>query len=328
MKMKPMFTKLAWGSLFYNMLVILWGAFVRATGSGAGCGSHWPFCNGEVIPQAPQIETIIEFIHRVSSGLVIVPALVLFVWAWQKTPKKSFLRRSTAGIVFFTLTEALVGAGLVLFHLTGTDDSITRAVVIVIHLLNTFLLLVCLALTAWWATYGEPVGWHWKGLSSTLLLIVVSAMVFVGASGAITALGDTLFPATSLAQGLQQDASSSAHFLIRLRVYHPLMAFLLAIFGGLVFRWLRSKETNPLTRRLISGVMVLFGLQLFLGGFNVILLAPTWMQLVHLFVTDLIWTGVVLVFSLNLGRFSGQFAARVIDQQSDQPVPEKVVGHI
>ena len=139
MKMKPMFTKLAWGSLFYNMLVILWGAFVRATGSGAGCGSHWPFCNGEVIPQAPQIETIIEFIHRVSSGLVIVPALVLFVWAWQKTPKKSFLRRSTAGIVFFTLTEALVGAGLVLFHLTGTDDSITRAVVIVIHLLNTFL---------------------------------------------------------------------------------------------------------------------------------------------------------------------------------------------
>ena len=306
MKMKSSsFMKVAWGALFYNMLVILWGAFVRASGSGAGCGSHWPFCNGEVIPQSPQIETTIEFIHRVSSGLVIIPALVLLVWAWRKTPKKSWLRLSTAGIVAFTLSEALVGAGLVLFHLTGTDDSVTRAVVIVIHLLNTFLLLACLGLTAWWATFAEPVGWRWKGTSSTMLLIVVCAMVFVGASGAITALGDTLFPATSLAQGLQQDVSSSAHFLIRLRVYHPILAFMLAVFGGLVFRWLRNKETNPLTKRLISGVMVLFGLQLFLGGFNVILLAPTWMQLVHLFVTDLIWTGVVLVFSLNLSRFPG-----------------------
>jgi heme A synthase len=303
-KMTPLFSKIAWGALFYNILVILWGAFVRATGSGAGCGSHWPLCNGEVIPQSPQIETIIEFIHRISSGLVIIPALVLLVWAWRMIPHKSLLRWSTAGIVFFTLTEALVGAGLVLFRLTGTDDSVTRAVVIVIHLLNTFLLLACLALTAWWATYEEPAGWSWKGLSSLLLVIVVFAMGLVGASGAITALGDTLFPATSLAHGLEQDASSSAHFLIRLRVYHPLLAFVLALFGGLVFRWLREKERNPLTKRLGSGVMMLFGLQLLLGGFNVILLAPTWMQIIHLLVTDFIWIGVVLVFSLNLSRFS------------------------
>jgi heme A synthase len=179
-----------------------------------------------------------------------------------------------------------------------------RAVVIVIHLLNTFLLLACLGLTAWWATYGEPAGWVWKGRSSAMLLIVVMAMVLIGASGAITALGDTLFPASSLAQGLQQDVSSTAHFLIRLRVYHPILAFGLAVFGGLVFRWLREKEKNPLTGKLVSGVMILFGLQLLLGGFNVILLAPTWLQLVHLMVTDLIWTGVVLVFSLNLSNFT------------------------
>ena len=115
-----------------------------------------------------------------------------------------------------------------------------------------------------------------------MLVIVVIAMVLVGASGAITALGDTLFPATSLAQGLQQDVSSSAHFLIRLRVYHPLLAFALAVFGGLVFRWLLKNETEPLARRVVSGVMVLFGAQLLLGGFNVILLAPIWMQMVHL----------------------------------------------
>ncbi len=304
MKRKELFTRVAWGALFYNMLVILWGAFVRATGSGAGCGAHWPFCNGEVIPQSPQIETIIEFIHRVSSGLVIVPAVFLLVWAWRNSSKRSLVRLSTAGVMLFTLTEGLVGAGLVLFGLTGTDDSVMRAVVIVIHLLNTFFLLACLGLTAWWATYGEPTGWAWKGRSSAMLLIVVMAMVLIGASGAITALGDTLFPASSLAQGLQQDVSPTAHFLIRLRVYHPILAFGLAVFGGLVFRWLREKEKNPLTRKLVSGVMILFGLQLLLGGFNVILLAPTWMQLVHLMVTDLIWTGVVLVFSLNLSFFS------------------------
>jgi len=309
MKINPLFKKIAWGALFYNMLVVLWGAFVRATSSGAGCGGHWPFCNGEVIPQSPQIGTVIEFIHRVTSGLVIILAVVIFVWVWRATSKKSWLRWSAAGVLLFTITEALVGAGLVLFHLTGTDDSVTRAVVIVIHLLNTFLLLACLALTAWWASFGEPVALTWKGFPSWLLLIVVSAMILVGASGAITALGDTLFPATSLAQGLQQDASTSAHFLIRLRVYHPLLAFSLAVFGGLVFRWLRGKETNPLTKRLVSGVMLLFGLQLLLGGFNVILLAPIWMQIIHLFITDLIWTGVVLVFSRNLSVFSRQFIA-------------------
>ncbi|MEZ4640810.1 MAG: COX15/CtaA family protein [Caldilineaceae bacterium] len=42
--------KYSWGVLFYNLLVIMWGAYVRATGSGAGCGRHWPVCNGEVIP--------------------------------------------------------------------------------------------------------------------------------------------------------------------------------------------------------------------------------------------------------------------------------------
>ncbi len=115
MKINPLFKKIAWGALFYNMLVVLWGAFVRATSSGAGCGGHWPFCNGEVIPQNPQIGTVIEFIHRVTSGLVIILAVVLFIWVWKATSKKSWLRWSAAGVLLFTVSEALVGAGLVLF---------------------------------------------------------------------------------------------------------------------------------------------------------------------------------------------------------------------
>ncbi len=47
------FSRYAWGVLLWNVLVALWGAYVRATGSGAGCGSHWPTCNGEILPRAP-----------------------------------------------------------------------------------------------------------------------------------------------------------------------------------------------------------------------------------------------------------------------------------
>ncbi len=297
------FTRVTWGALAFNIMVILWGAYVRASSSGNGCGSHWPLCNGELFPQSAQSATGIEFIHRVSSGMVVILAVMLFIWAWRKQDRKSLLRWSTGGVLLFTITEALVGAALVLFHLTGTNESVERAVVIVIHQVNTFMLLASLALTAWWSTFGEPRGFGWKGSSSGLLLAAVLGLVFLGGSGAITALGDTLFPATSLTQGFQQDSSSSVSFLLRLRIYHPLAAVTLAIYGGLILRWLREKETNPLAKRLVSGVMGLFCLQLVLGGFNVVLLAPEWLQMIHLLVMDLIWTGSVLVFSLNLSCF-------------------------
>jgi heme A synthase len=94
--------------------VILWGAFVRATGSGAGCGSHWPLCNGELVPRAPQVETVIEFIHRATSGLAFLLVLGLFVLAWRVYPKGDLVRRAAALSFLFIVTEALVGAGLVL----------------------------------------------------------------------------------------------------------------------------------------------------------------------------------------------------------------------
>ena len=61
---KRLLTRFAWFTVFYNVLVILWGALVRASGSGAGCGNHWPLCNGQVIPVSPGWHTVIEFTHR------------------------------------------------------------------------------------------------------------------------------------------------------------------------------------------------------------------------------------------------------------------------
>lgn len=298
------FSKFVWANLLYNLLVILWGAFVRASGSGAGCGNHWPLCNGEVIPQPQQIETLIEFIHRVSSGLTLVLAVIMVVWAWRIYDRGTKIRRSAAAVLIFTLSEALVGAGLVLFQLTGTDTSVSRAVFIVIHLVNTFFLLAALAVTAWLSVYKEPTRIQWQGRKTWLVLIAIIGMIFVGASGAITALGDTLFPSVSLAEGFRLDLDSTAHFLIQLRIYHPFIAITLGLYGGFVFSWLRKHMETPLTKGLISGVMVLFGVQLLLGGFNVVLLAPIWLQMIHLLVSDLIWIGAVLVLWLLMSDFS------------------------
>src|SRR5689334_1454626 len=140
----------AWGVLALNLLVILWGAYVRATGSGAGCGAHWPLCNGEVIPRAPQAEMLVEFTHRLSSGVALLTVAGLLVWALRIYPRGHVARRGAQLAMLFMVSEALVGAGLVLFKLVADNDSLYRAVAIVVHLANTFLLLASITLTAWW----------------------------------------------------------------------------------------------------------------------------------------------------------------------------------
>ena len=120
------FTVYAWAVLAYNLIVIMWGAFVRATGSGAGCGSHWPLCNGVVIPRAPTTETMIEFSHRISSGLALVSVVVLLIWAYRSYPSGGSVRRGAAWSMFFMVLEALVGAGLVLFEYVAANVSVAR----------------------------------------------------------------------------------------------------------------------------------------------------------------------------------------------------------
>ncbi len=187
----------AWGVLAYNILVILWGAFVRASGSGAGCGSHWPTCNGEVIHWPEQTETLIEFTHRLTSGLALILIVGLLVWAFRSYPKGHPVRVGAVLSFIFILTEALIGAGLVLFGWVDENASAARAVAIAIHLVNTFILLAVLTLTAWWASPGgKPLQLKNSWLNGALGLGFL-AILGVGATGAVIALGDTLFPAAS-----------------------------------------------------------------------------------------------------------------------------------
>lgn len=295
------FAKYSWGVLLFNILVILWGAFVRASGSGAGCGSHWPLCNGEVIPSSPRVETIIEFVHRTSSGLAFILVLGLFIWALKAYPKGNRIRLAAGLSFLFIVTEALVGAGLVLFQWVAQDASTGRAVSIVIHLANTFLLLACLASTAWLAsraTRGSEKNW---GVRALLFAVGLIGMIVLGASGALTALGDTLFPASSLVQGIQRDFSPTANFLIRLRVFHPSIALAVGTYLLILAGIVRIQINQPVTRRIAQLLTVGVLLQLAAGLMNLILLAPLWMQIVHLLLADLVWISLVLLTFTSLG---------------------------
>ncbi len=199
--------KYSWGVLFYNLLVILWGVYVRASGSGAGCGSHWPLCNGEIVPQAARLETVVEYTHRIMSGLSFLLVLSLFIWAWRKYPKGHLVRKGAALSMFFIITEALVGAGLVLFEWVANDASLGRAISLAAHLVNTFLLFASLTVTAWWASTGEQFRLEKQVIILSGLGIGLLSVLVLGVTGAITALGDTLFPAGSLSKGFQQDLS-------------------------------------------------------------------------------------------------------------------------
>ena len=297
--------RLAWSVLGYNIAVVLWGAFVRATGSGAGCGRHWPLCNGELVPQPKSIATIIEATHRATSGIALIAVLVLLIATRVGLPKGHRARRGAAFSMFFIITEALVGAGLVLFELVAHDASMKRGLSMVLHLSNTFLLLGALALTAWWTTneQGAPSGTSSKeseGPRQPLLLRVaiglsLGGVLVLGASGAGAALGDTLFPATSLREGLAQDMSPMAHVFLRLRLLHPVIALGSGVVVLGTASLVRAVSSSARARKLARLVTILYVVQFAAGLLNLSLLAPVAMQLVHLLLADATWIALVLM---------------------------------
>jgi heme a synthase len=277
--------------LAWNVLVVLWGAYVRASGSGAGCGSHWPLCNGDVIPVAPRIETIIEFTHRAMSGVALVAVAALWLWSRASFGRRHRVRTMASAAVVFLIVEALLGAGLVLFNYVDKNQSVGRAFYLSLHLLNTLLLLGALALTAWFSR--STVNTSTPRSSWLIAALPIAALVSV--TGAIAALGDTLFPTASLAQGFRQDFSGAANFLVRLRVLHPTLAILAGSYFATVSVFVMRLKQALVARKLAMGVLILAAVQLSAGAINLILLAPVWMQITHLFLADLVWMSLVLL---------------------------------
>lgn len=296
------FTTYAWAVLVANLLVILWGAFVRATGSGAGCGSNWPTCNGEILPRSPTTATLIEFTHRLTSGIALLMVLALLVWAWRAYPPTHRVRRGALWAMIFMIGEAAIGAGIVLFELVAENESMARALFMGVHLGNTFLLLGAITATAWWAGGGPPLDLTGKGRGLWLPACTLAATILTASSGAIAALGDTLFPASSLGEAIRQDLSPTSHILIQLRVSHPLIAVLTSLFLLYYISNVRQCSQQPEAKRFANLLNLAVFVQLIAGATNILLLAPIWMQMLHLLLADFVWILLVLTILAVLAR--------------------------
>jgi heme A synthase len=318
------YARYAWAVVAANLLVILWGAFVRASGSGAGCGSHWPLCNGEVVPRAPAVATLIEFGHRISSGVALVLIAGLVVGAWRVLPRRHPARFGAAASAFFIITEALIGAGLVLLEHVAQDRSVARAYWVGGHLVNTFLLVAALTLTARAAGADKPRRWRSDPARAVAIGVALAAVLLLGVSGAITALGDTLFPVASLAEGKALTFSPTAHLFVRLRIWHPALALFAGVcVAAAALAALRS-PAGAQVRRACTALALLYPAQLALGLANVWLLAPIPVQLAHLLLSDLIWIALVLLAADALTVAPGTEMRVVALEDGDDAPPSRI----
>lgn len=298
--------KFAWGAaLIYTVVVVLFGAVVRITGSGAGCGQHWPTCHGEITHLPQSVETLIELTHRITSGLSLLLVVGLTVFTFRVQPAGHGARRAAVWTCVFFVIESLVGAALVLLRFVGENDSVGRAVIMAVHLVNTCLLLGVMVLTKqaqlWPASqrfelFSRRLSWAWVGV---ITLLVISA------TGAVTALGDTLYPVSPDQSALivvQSGADSGVHFLERVRGVHPLLALL----GAGLLTWCALQLKKPSRWR--AAVFWLLVIQLHAGMINVVLSAPGWMQVVHLALANALWLAWVL-YVLEVAQERGSTVA-------------------
>ena len=289
MRSQARFRTFAWGTLILNIFVSLWGAVVRATGSGAGCGAHWPTCDGEIVPGLETSAQWVEYTHRLSSGLALLAVIVMLIWAFRAYEGGNLVRKGAVASMIFMILESLVGAALVLFGWVEADDSMARVYIMGVHLTNTLLLLGSIFLTAYWASDGKAfsfkkqggLGWlHGVGIVLGLVLVV---------TGAIIALGDSLF----LQIGLTPEQSPVVAGILAIRIYHPLTSILVGLYWIFVARYSAKARPSPRIAKASATLIVLILLTWLAGYVNNWLHAPVTMQVIHLLLADLFWLGIV-----------------------------------
>ena len=312
------FSRFAWGLVGATLLVIVWGAYVRASLSGDGCGAHWPSCGGGVLPAEVKTKTIVEVSHRLTSLFLIFSTLALMIWSRFEYSKGDIVRKGAAWSFGLVMSEAFVGAGLVLFKLVAHNPSVVRAVAMCSHLLVTLFLVAAMTLTAWWASGGARLKLRNQGeLSFAFVASFVSVLV-VAITGSLSALGDTLYPAKNLMEGMRQDFAPTASYLLQHRPLHPLSAIcataIVLATAALSTRFRPSARTTQLALT-TSGLMVF---QVILGLINLVALAPIWMQLLHLLSANALWISLVVLAAHVLGERS--FSGETIENRQDEEV--------
>lgn len=290
------FSKYAWFTLGYNVVVILWGVFLRASHSGDGCGQHWLTCHGEIVPSAPQFKTVIEFSHRITTAIAGLVVLLLLIWAYRAFSKGSIVRKMALASFLMIIVEALIGAGLVLTGNTAGADTPTRPLWTIGHLISTFILLAVLALTAWYANGRRPFSLNVSGRTLFLLAIGLIGILLSGTSGSIAALSNMLFPSPSLAEGFAANFSAASPLIVNLRISHPIISVALVVYLYLFSLWvIKNFPDAALLKKLANYLSLLVFLQLAAGAFTYVMHAPIVMQLIHLLLADLLWIFFVLM---------------------------------
>lgn len=301
------FARFAWIVLAYNIAVILWGAFLRASLSGDGCGQHWLTCGGEVVPTAPKFKTVIEFSHRLSTGLAFIVVLIQFVWSLRSFAKGSPIKKTAVVSFALMIVEALIGAGLVLTGNTAENWTPSRPFWMAAHLITTFSLLASLSLTAWFSSGGKTFTFKTQPKILLLLGLAVTGILLVGMTGSVAALSRMLFPSENLAEGIAKDFSSASHILLRLRISHPIVSILVGAFLVFMAYWFKLKFAGKFwINRFANLLMLLVAAQLAFGSLTLLMLSPILMQLGHLFLADSIWIVFVLM-SANILAEENEF---------------------
>jgi cytochrome c oxidase assembly protein subunit 15 len=315
------FAKFAWCVLVWNLVVILWGVFLRASKSGDGCGQHWLTCHGEVIPSAPELKTVIEYSHRITSFLAFVSVLALLIWAFRKFEKGNAIRKTAFVSFIFVVTEALVGAGLVLTGNTAETLTAARPFWMASHLLNTFILLAFLTLAARYASGGSRLRSDVPRKYVAAISLGAATVFIVGITGSIAALASMIFPSGTLAEGVAKDFSGTSNMLLRLRLLHPITAILTSVFLIFLTGWLSKESGNDKAVKRWSNVLSLLVLaQIAFGAATLLTLAPIVMQLGHLLLADLVWISYVLTAATFLSLETLPLAAAPLPPALDQAV--------
>lgn len=270
--------RFSWIVLGWNVVTILGGAVVRATGSGAGCGRSWPTCQGTLIPEL-RGATAIEFGHRLVSGVALLAVLMLVLRVFRDLPAGALARRGAVLSGVAIVGEALIGALIVFSEWVADDASVARVIAVPLHLVNTLFLLAALTFTTFWLSRGEV-----RLLRPRRSFVLgLSGMVIVAATGAVTALADTLFPKAGILLGSSFSLETGEHFLTRLRVFHPFVAVAVGLALAL------SAWRSPVRSRVRHVVVVAVLLQFVVGAANVVAHTPIALSLMHLLLADVLW---------------------------------------
>ena len=278
--------------LFLSIVSILAGAFVRATGSGDGCGATWPTCKGRIIPALTDTSELIEFSHRSVSGLLLIVTLIIFSKT-RKFQKGSLVKSVTNYLTFFVIFEAVIGAVIVLFEWVGLNSSLPRIVAVPIHLVNTFGLLGCFAILN--KILQDDLK-EIKLIFNRNFILISSLFLLSGATGSITALADVLFPSASFIEGFLEDFDKTSEVLTRLRILHPIISSALSVV--LYVYSTRINKKYGVNVKLLKTFVIIAVL---LGVFNVISNIVLPLSILHLAIADFLWISYIYV-SIDLSK--------------------------